>query len=364
MYKLINFLRYALQIVKRKVLRALQTAKRKVRRALQTATRRVRRVLQIARHGARQTLNGFAELANRYLSDQQGYQRILQMIEQVPQSNGSRVFSREDARVGIVADPFVLENFDPTCHLIPLFPDKWEKQIQNVDCILIVSAWKGTAGEWAGLAKHNSEISRILIQLMQAGKNANLPVIFYSKEDPPNYAHFLPYAQQASFIFTSAQEALPWYRRDCPDIPVDVLTFAINPLLHNPIGSEGAKIEKSVFFAGSWMPKYPERVHTQRLFFTWIRRGGMKFSIADRNFERRDFRYRYPLRYLPRVMAGFTYHQVSCLYRIFPWVMNINSVTHSQTMFAMRVYDACACGAHVISNESPGIETINQQEVL
>lgn len=325
MHKLINYLCYALQIVKR---------------------------------GARQTLNSFAEVANRYLSDRHGYRRILQMIEQVPQSNGSRIFTREDARVGIVADPFVLENFEPTCHLVPLLPDKWNEQIQNIDCILIVSAWKGVAGEWAGLAKHDSEISRTLIQLMQAGKRAHLPVVFYSKEDPPNYAHFLPYAQQATCIFTSAQEALPWYQRDCLGIPVDVLTFAVNPLLHNPIGSEGVKMEGTVFFAGSWMPKYPERIQTQRQFFAWIRRSGMKFSIADRNFERRDFRYRYPLRYLPRVMAGFTYHQVSCLYRIFPWVLNINSVTHSQTMFAMRVYDACACGAHVISNESPGMQRL------
>lgn len=317
-----------------------------------------RRCLQTAKYYARRMLNCLSDVLNHCLSDRIGYRQILRMIEQVPQSNGSRIFVRENVRVGIVADPFVLENFEPTCHLIPLTPENWQSQIPDLDCILVVSAWKGAEGEWTGLAKHESEISKKLIQLMQGGKQAKLPVLFYSKEDPPNYQHFLPYAQQADYIFTSAQESVARYQQDCPGIPVQVLTFAVNPLLHNPIGSEGKKKENTVFFAGSWMPKYPERIRTQQLFFTWIRRAGMKFSIADRNFDRKDFRYRYPLKYLPRVMAGFSYHQVSSLYKIFPWIMNFNSVSHSQTMFAMRVYDACACGAHVISNESPGMQRL------
>lgn len=314
--------------------------------------------LQVAKRYAYRVLNHFSDILNHHLSDRKGYHEILQLIEKIPQSNGSRIFVPEDVRVGIVADPFVLANFEPTCHLIPLTPDNWQELLPELDCLLVVSAWKGASGEWTGLAKHASEISNKLIQLMEAGRKANLPVLFYSKEDPPNYEHFLPYAKHADYIFTSALEAVPRYQQDCPGISVQVLTFAINPLLHNPIGSEGYKKENTVFFAGSWMPKYPERIRMQQLFFTWIRRAGMQFSIADRNFDRKDFRYLYPLKYLPRVMAGFSYHQVSSLYKIFPWIMNFNSVSHSQTMFAMRVYDACACGAHVISNESPGMQRI------
>ena len=311
-----------------------------------------------AKRHIRGVLNALSGLMNRYLSDRKGYQEVLKLIDQMPQSNGTRIFARENVRVGIVADTFVLENFAPTCHLVNLMPDQWESQLEGLDCVLIVSAWRGVSTEWMGLAKHGSAISRKLIALMKAAKAAGLPVLFYSKEDPPNYHVFLPYAQQADYIFTSAQEAVERYNQDCPGIPVQVLTFAVNPMLHNPIGSQGVKKEKTVFFAGSWMPKYPDRIRMQKLYFKWIRRAGMKFSIADRNFNRKEFRYCYPLRYIPSVMSSFTYHQVSALYKIFPWIMNFNSVNQSQTMFAMRVYDACACGAHVISNESPGMERI------
>lgn len=313
---------------------------------------------QKLKHLVRWILNKLARLMNRHLSDRKGYQQVLQLIEQMPQSNGSRVFTRENVRVGIVADTFILENFAPTCHMTCLKPDTWASQLKDLDCVLIVSAWRGESTEWMGLSKHGSEISRTLIELMQGAKAAGLPVLFYSKEDPPNYKHFLPYAGQADYIFTSALEAVEWYERDCPGIPVQVLTFAVNPMLHNPIGSEGEKKEKTVFFAGSWMPKYPDRIRMQKLYFKWIRCVGMDFSIADRNFERNEFRYCYPIKYIPRVMASFSYHQVSALYKIFPWIMNFNSVNQSQTMFAMRVYDACACGAHVISNESPGMQRI------
>lgn len=314
--------------------------------------------LGYAKRHVRRFLNTLAGLMNRHLSDRKGYQEVLKLIEQMPQSNGSRIFTRENVRVGIVADTFILENFAPTCHMTHLKPDTWASQLKDLDCVLIVSAWRGEAEEWKGLSKHESEISQRLIALMQGAKAAGLPVLFYSKEDPPNYKHFLPYARQADYIFTSAQEAVAWYEQDCPGIPVQVLTFAVNPMLHNPIGSEGTKKERTVFFAGSWMPKYPDRIRMQKLYFKWIRRAGMDFSIADRNFERNEFRYCYPIKYIPRVMASFTYHQVSALYKIFPWVMNFNSVNQSQTMFAMRVYDACACGAHVISNESPGMQRI------
>src|SRR5699024_11953924 len=98
-------------------------------------------------------------------------------------------------------------------------------------------------------------------KIMQFYRNLDIPIVFYSKEDPPNYNHFLPFAQQADYIFTSAAEMVPKYQIDCPAATsIDVLTFGINPKHHSPIGSQQAEIQRIVPIAGSWFNhKYEER---------------------------------------------------------------------------------------------------------
>lgn len=269
--------------------------------------------------------------------------------------NGSRFYKRFPVRVGIVADPFVLRNYEPTCSMVPMTPDNWKDMLNQIDCLLVTSVWQGQKGEWIGASHFHSPRRHELLAMMRQAHALNCPVLFYSKEDPPNYDFFLEYAKEADYIFTSACECVPNYQAACPAATVDVLTFATNPLLHNPVGSDCKKMENTVFFAGSWMVKYPERMQKMDMLFRLFLNAGLKLHIADRNFSRNSFRYRYPFRYLHHVLGDYSYEQIAQMYKVYPWCMNINSVTNSDTMFAMRVYDALACGAQVLSNRSQGI---------
>lgn len=312
-------------------------------------------IVRLAKTSVIWSLNQSTKLINRMFSNRTGSFVLKKYTSNLPHSNGSRFYERFPVNIGIVADPFVLRNYEPTCNLLPMTPDNWKERLNQIDCLLVTSAWRGQDGEWIGASHYQSSKRRELLTMMQEAKKRNCPVVFYSKEDPPNYNVFLEFAKEADYIFTSARECISDYQAVCPKAKVDVLTFAINPLLHNPIGSEEEKIENTVFFAGSWMEKYPERIRKMNMMFHLFLNAGLKLHIADRNFSRNDFRYQYPFRYLRHVLGDFAYEQIAEMYKVYPWCMNINSVTSSDTMFAMRVYDALASGAQVLSNDSQGI---------
>ena len=282
---------------------------------------------------------------------------LLEQIRALPRSNGSSFYKPLPFRVGIVADRFLYENYFCTCQLIYLTPDNWLEQLPGLDCVIVTSVWHGLNGEWTGASLSGSAVCVRLCALMEETRRRGCPILFYSKEDPPNFHCFLSYAALADHIYTSAQECVEDYRIRCPGIPVDTMHFAISPLLHNPIGmkplGDGVRM---AFFAGSWMKKYPARAAQQKQLFDWVRKAGLHLEIADRNYSRYSLRYRYPLRYLSSVLPDFTYADVSELYKCYDWTLNLNSVGNSEDMFSLRVYDALACGSLVLSNKSVGME--------
>ena len=287
---------------------------------------------------------------------------LLASSSMVPKSNGSRFYTRLPFYVGVIADQFLYENYAHTCRMVPLTPDNWLEARPGLACALVTSGWSGLSGEWRGVSTPGSEVGGQLCRLMEESARRGCPVLFYSKEDPPNFHCFVQYAKYADHIYTSAQECVEAYQAACPGIPVDVMHFAISPELHNPVGMKPlSQIKDRAFFAGSWMKKYPARVEMQGKLFDWVRRSGLTLEIADRNYSRYSRRYCYPLRYLSSVLPEFTYEQISALYKDFGWILNLNSVQDSMDMFSLRVYDALACGGLVLSNESMGMEEIFPQ---
>ena len=271
---------------------------------------------------------------------------------------GCRFFAPYPYRVGIVCDEFVYENYRDTCRLIYLRPDWRESPFPSMDLLLVVSPWQGVDRAWAGVSQSGSPASQALLALMGEGRRRGIPTVFYSKEDPPNYEIFLPFAREADVVFTSAEECVSAYRRRCGHQRVYPLTFGVNPLLNNPIGMGPVRRRGEILFAGSWMKKYPQRIRDQGQLFRWVEEAGLSLRILDRNQGRRDWAYRYPLRWQKYVLPPVSYQDLPALCKRYEWVLNLNSVTDSATMFSMRVYDALACGCLVLSNGSLGMERL------
>ncbi|MBQ3378463.1 MAG: glycosyltransferase [Clostridia bacterium] len=298
------------------------------------------------------------------MRDETEYARLLENRENFLTSNGSRFYERSTYNIGIVADRFIYDGYKDTCTLRYLTPDWDENDLADLDLLLIVSSWQGLSGEWKGVTWEGSKQMERLAELMRAAKNRKIRTAFYSKEDPPNFSVFLTFAKEAEIIFTSAEECIPKYKKECGHDNVHLLRFAVNPHLYNPIGMYNSDRDRdTVLFAGSWIKKYPQRMREQDMLFGLITKNGLKLHILDRNDNRGELTYEYPMRWQKYVMPAVKYDDLPYIYKQHGWILNLNSVYDSRTMFSMRAYDALACGCLVLSNPSEGME-LTLPEVL
>ena len=315
---------------------------------LRTRLKQIRRQYELPTHRAVSAL----------LRDHGEQTRLRAEMDAAAKSNGSRYYEPFPLRVGIVSDEFVFRCFQDTCSLIPIVPSVSGEELRSLELLLVVSTWRGLDGTWYGAGEAGTEANLRLHAIMGECREAGIPVVFYSKEDPPNFDYFRNLAGEADTIFTSAAEMVERYQSLFPHTPVYPLSFAVNPVLYNPVGLCGRQERERAIFAGSWITKYPERINAQRTVFRWLREAGVPLCIVDRNDSRNLLRYRYPLRYQRSVQPAIPYEELGAAYKLHTWVVNFNSVTDSETMFAMRVYDAMACGSLVLSNGSVGMERL------
>lgn len=285
-------------------------------------------------------------------------QSIDEQLKRIPISNGSRYYDRLNKRLGIICDSFLYEGFKSCCNLVYITPQNYEEELRNVDVLLITSTWHGLNHEWDASYQKHSANYEALQKIKDLAFKLDIPIAFYSKEDPPNYSIFSAIAEGANAIFTSAIECIEKYNAQYPQIPCHYLPFAVNPLLHNPIGMFGPKFSQKALFAGSWMTKYPVRTEEQRNIFDWLIQSDWDLTIVDRNYNRKNRNYYYPKEYRRYIVPNYSYADVARLYKLFPLVININSVSNSETMFAGRVYDASASGGMIISNDSIGMKRL------
>lgn len=276
-------------------------------------------------------------------------------INQIPISNGGKYYIPYEKPFGLIADQFLFDAYKNAGKCVYITPDNYNENITGLSFIIIASAWHGLNNEWDNMTKPDSEQGKTIFTIIRKAKDNGIPVVFYSKEDPPNYEHFVHIAKECDYIFTSAAEMIEKYKVDCDNEQVYSLCFGINPILHNPIGIRSVESEKGVIFSGSWMVKYPDRIAKLEMMFDGVLDSNIPLKIVDRNFEKNDPRYYFPQKYYEYVSPAIEHEALQKVHKLFEWAININSVTESSTMFANRVYELQAIGNILISNYSKGV---------
>ena len=262
-------------------------------------------------------------------------------------------------RIGIIADTFLLKSFDGTATWVPITPQNFHEEVPTLDLLLVTSTWRGIAQEWWGLSLPLDPKRQLVNkEIVPLARKHNIPVAFYSKEDPPNFATFLSLAQHADVVFTTASEVVPKYAENCPPgTPIHVLPFGVSYKHHNPIGSHRHTALETMF-AGSWhRHKYPERRRAGEAILDGAVEAHFPLYIADRNLELDHERYRFPEQFLPFLHGPLAHDTLLLLQRLLPVGINLNSVTASQTMFANRVLELQAMGTLVVSNYNAGVNS-------
>ncbi|WHY91262.1 glycosyltransferase [Neobacillus cucumis] len=262
-------------------------------------------------------------------------------------------------KMAAIFDEFTTECFSHECNLITFTPDNWKEVLTAAqpDLLMVESAWRGNNGAWIKKIQYQGEDSiKDLNELIIWCTENNIPTVFWNKEDPVHYNHFIETAKLFDFVLTTDSNMVPVYKEACGHDRVDFLQFAAQPAIHNPI-TIGER-ENAVSFAGSYYAKHIERTEDMMEIFNATLSFGL--AIFDRNYEKVKQgllpNNRFPENVEPYVRGSLKYYEIDKAYKGFKAMININTVKNSPTMFARRVYEALACGTPIISNYSEGIE--------
>ncbi|WP_404329950.1 glycosyltransferase [Mesobacillus maritimus] len=289
------------------------------------------------------------------VSDINYFSKVKKLLEDIPESNGSRYFHKFDLNVGIIADEFLYQSYKDVANFHYITPKNYEDYKGKLDLFFVATTWRGLEKEWRGVANPDGKLRKELYKIIDFFKEQQVKVVFYSKEDPVNYEKFVDIATKCDFIFTTAQEKVEDYKKYCKNDKVYVLEFGINPIYHNPIGLRNAPKFDDVFFAGSWLNKYPDRQKETIDLFDGVINAGRNLKIIDRNFSLNHPDYFFPQKYLKYISPAIEHQYLQKIHKLYDWGLNLNSVKFSSTMFANRIYELQAIGNIILSNYSVGV---------
>ncbi|WP_409295031.1 glycosyltransferase [Peribacillus sp. SCS-26] len=279
---------------------------------------------------------------------------VLNEIKNFPQYQFSKC-KRPDIRVACILDTFSYECFKYECTLKQLLPSTWKNQIQQFKphFLFVESAWRGENDCWRHQLM-NLELkpeSPIRLVIDYCRKN-NIKTVFWNKEDPSNFVHFIETAKLFDYIFTTDADCVEKYKKAGSTEKVFVLPFAAQPIIHNPVHSTLFN-KKNIAFAGTWyVKKYPERRAQMEMMFEASKELGL--HIFDRNFGQSIASMKYPDKYIHNIVGGLDYLDMVNAYKLYKVFLNVNSITESPTMFSRRVYELLASGTNVVSTPSKG----------
>ncbi|MDY5588836.1 MAG: glycosyltransferase [Arcanobacterium sp.] len=261
-----------------------------------------------------------------------------------------------EIKVAMIADEFTAQAFAFEWNVF-LVPRKgWEETIacEQPDFLFVESAWEGNGGEWKYQLVGDNAPTQDFQNLIQYCKNDEIPTIFWNKEDPPHFKDFLETAKLCDYVFTTEGRLVAEYRRQLGHDRVAVLPFAAQPKLHNPARIRGVKRDRVAVFGGMYFrEKYPERREQMEMLFPAAAQVGL--DIYSRHTK--DPRYQFPPQYQARIRGALEYPQMLAAYHKYDVVLNVNSVTDSETMCARRIFEATACGAAVVTPPTPAIDS-------
>lgn len=263
-------------------------------------------------------------------------------------------------RIACILDEFSAGCFAPEAEFIHLSAKCWQREIEadRPDFLLVESAWRGLAGDWHLLISHYSRFRRNpLRDLLGWCRENGVKTVFWNKEDPPNFDHFIDAAKDFDHIFTTDADCITRYREICGHDRIHALPFAAGPTIHNPVRSDATALRADVCFAGTWYgDKFPERCKT----LTMMLDAALKYDlhIFDRKYGHPGARYRFPARFQSRIKGSMSYDRMLTAFRAYRVFLNTNSVMTSPTMFARRVFELLACGTPVVSSPSRGMEAM------
>jgi spore maturation protein CgeB len=283
------------------------------------------------------------------------------VIKDKPFNFEDQVMDKKKINFAVIFDTFTQSCFSPEFNTVCFTPSNWKKVLESIPVsgLFIESAWRGIGDTWKDkIANISGKNQSEVIKLVKWAKNHNIPSIFWNKEDPVHFEHFIEVVKNFDFIFTSDADCVPEYQKHAPKAVVNSLPFAAQPLIHNPVVE--TERSKSVCFAGTY---HSHRYHERKADMDFLLKPSLVYGleIFDRHFGdtgKTSKNFKFPEIYQAVIKGKLEYNEMVKAYKQYKVFLNVNSVKYSPTMFARRVFEILASGTPVISTYSQGIINI------
>ena len=269
-------------------------------------------------------------------------------------------------KMAVIMDEFTYCCYEPECDMMQITPDNFKEEIDSFapDLLFIESVWRGKDNLWRFKLHDNMDAITALTSYCH---EKNIPVMFWSKEDPVHFGVFIRTAALADYVFTTDADCVELYKAHLGHDRVYFLPFAAQPTTHNPI--EEYERKDKFCFAGSFYVKYQERSKVfMELAPLFLEHG---LDIYDRNFKKAESdnnvqtttiaspvveNYVFPKELQECILGGLPYSEISKAYKGYKYGINMTSMVHSGFMFARRVFELLASNTVTVSNYSRGLE--------
>ncbi|MGL5329033.1 MAG: glycosyltransferase [Peptostreptococcaceae bacterium] len=274
----------------------------------------------------------------------------------IPQNNNDiENLFYPNLKIATILDEISYECFKYDCKLLRVSKENFKNEISEFkpDFLFVESAWDGNQENWKGIIVNTKEEIKELVKYC---KSNNIITVFWCKEDSPKYYDFINTAKLFDYVFTTDENCIPLYKKDLSNNNIYPLMFGIQPKIHNPIKLPKKEILNRVCFAGIYYSdRFKERKESFDMFATESLKYGL--DIYDRfSYVKEDNRYKYPEKFKDSIKSYVKYWDLIKLYKKYDVVINLNTVTDSETMFSRRIFDCLACGTPIITNYSKGVE--------
>ncbi|MEU1735728.1 glycosyltransferase [Streptosporangium sp. NPDC020145] len=263
--------------------------------------------------------------------------------------------NRPDMKVAVILDDFSRMAFKYEWDQIEFGLRDWPEIFaeRRPEILFAESAWHGNQGRWRYQMTGSNAPKPELRALIDWCRAEGVPTVFWNKEDPPNFEFFIDTAKLFDYVFTCDGDMVPRYREVLGHDRVDVLQFAAQPRVHNPIQERQGRLHDVVFAGMYFRDKHPERREQMETVLAPVRELGLHIFARNGTV---DEKYAWPAEYVPHIVGELPYDQMLAAYKMYKVFLNVNSVLDSPTMCARRVFELSACATSVVSGWSRAIE--------
>lgn len=263
--------------------------------------------------------------------------------------------ARPDLTVAVIVDPFTELALGYEWSQVTFGPDDWRDVLEErrPDLLFVESAWHGNDDRWRLHMTREDRPSPELAALVAWCRSEGIPTVFWAKEDPPGYDKFLATARLFDQVFTVDADRIPDYQAALGHDRVDLLPFAAQPRLHNPVRHQAGR-PHDVAFAGTWFAeKHPER----RAQMAYVLEPALDHGLHIwSRMQKEARRYRFPRPYRRHVVGSLPYERMLAAYTAYKVFLNVNSVTGSKTMCSRRLFELSAAQTATVSAPAASIE--------